>query len=166
MTTCPHANWVSGWCETINLVCLAWYHFKYTLLLFLWQKFTQNVASSLCAVQQAFNNACEVLLISDHPSFLPSSSHPSLSALFSVVLCHHIDTSHHRDGASTPRYGCTLRPSHPLCHLFQPLTPPHKYGLVSFLNSHALSFCQFFMRGWEQVVVWLHLMPLAFTAQN
>lgn len=44
------------------------------------------------------------------PSFLPYLSFLflsplSLSALFSVVLCHHIDTSHLRDGASMPRYG-------------------------------------------------------------
>ena len=98
----------------------------------------KSVASSLCVVQQAFNIACEVLLVSDHPS-LPSFP-PS-----SVVLCHHIDTSHLRDGASMPRYSYTLKPSHPLCHHFQPLTPPHKYGLASFLNSHAPSFRQFFI---------------------
>ena len=63
---------------------------------------------------------------SSHPLPLPLT--PSLSALFSVVLCHHIDTSHLRGGASTPRYSCTLKPSHPLCHHFQPpLTPPYKY---------------------------------------
>ena len=94
------------------------------------------------------------LFLSPPPSFsppLPIPLTPSLSTLFSVVLCHHIDTYHLRGGASTPRYSYTLKPSHPLCHHFQPpLTRPCKYGLALSLNSHAPSFRQFF----KMVTAW------------
>ena len=41
MTACPHANWESGWCDTINLVCLTLFTTLPALLFFClyWQYF-------------------------------------------------------------------------------------------------------------------------------